>query len=406
MQWKQLASAAAFFIFYGTVQAQMPPADSDAEKEMETLVHSYMSRHAGVSVDAAITRLAVQGELNPAMDDLSKEFADRLSAISLRHAPDQHIFVELTGMDPVANRVVKTESGTTRVVFEVGNAHTEKDFFQILERNTPLIYSLIPGVTGISGFPGDNRVLIRIEGNAEFASSLKIHVRKLERATGLKIDIEPNSPKARNAAYVVGGAVLQSNNSWCTSGFSVKHTATGRRGIITAGHCPNDLIYGNYATGAGKYTLPLTYVDGIEDASHDLQWHTVGSHTPLREVYGTSTVDSSRRAITLMWGTAKVGQDICFRGVRSGYSCGVVEENTYNPGIACGPGENLPCAAAWIRITGSQLACGEGDSGAAIFQGNSGYGIVAKANSDSPIKGQCKSLVAMPWRAVSVLGLE
>ncbi|WP_426683475.1 hypothetical protein ABFU84_00790 [Xanthomonas translucens pv. undulosa] len=373
---------------------------------MQILVHTYMNKHPGVSVDQAITRLAVQEELGQAFAELRGEFSDRLSAISLQHEPDQHILVELAGQDPVPDRTVRTRSGATRVTFETGNAHTSKEFYDILDRNKALIYSLIPGVTGISGYPGDNRLVILIEGDAALADSMRTNVRKLERVTGFNIDVEPNNPKSTNMEYVVGGAVLQNNNSYCTSGFPVKHTATGRRGITTAGHCPNELIYGNYATGDGKYTVPLTYVAGLEDASHDVQWHTVGSNTPLNEVYGTSISDSGRRAITSMWNNAEIGQEMCFRGVRSGYSCGTVVDNKHSPGIACGPGENIPCANAWIRITGDQLACAPGDSGAAIFQGNSGYGIVTKGNSTTPMPGDCKGVTAMPWGAISALGLS
>lgn len=230
MKWKSLASVAVL-VGSGNLSAQIPPAESDAEKEMETLVHAYTAKHPEVSVDAAITRLAVQGELNQAFESLSAEFTDRLSAISLRHAPDQHILVELTGNSPVPDRLIGTDSGTTRVTFETGNVHTEREFYLILERHTPLIYSLIPGVSGISGFPGDNRVVILIEGDAALADSLRTNVRKLERVTGFQISLEADNPRSRNAAYVVGGAVLRSNNSYCTSGFPVKHTATGRRGI-------------------------------------------------------------------------------------------------------------------------------------------------------------------------------
>jgi hypothetical protein len=42
------------------------------------------------------------------------------------------------------------------VTFETGNAHTSKEFYDILDRNNALIYSLIPSVTGMSGYPGDN----------------------------------------------------------------------------------------------------------------------------------------------------------------------------------------------------------------------------------------------------------
>ena len=202
MQGKQLIWAAALALFCGTTHAQTSAAAAaaaaDLDAEMEIVTRNYITENPSVSIDDAITRLAIQGELNPTFEALRDEFADRLSSLSFRHAPDQHIFVELTGTEPVPNRVVKTESGSTRVVFETGNVHTEAEFSRILERNNPLIFSLIPGLTGISGFPGENRVLIMIEGDAEMARSLDPQVRQLARAMGLKVDIEPNHRRSRN----------------------------------------------------------------------------------------------------------------------------------------------------------------------------------------------------------------
>lgn len=195
-----IAVAVALALFCGTTHAQTSAAaaDADLDAEMEIVTRNYITENPSVSIDDAITRLAIQGELNPTFEALRSEFADRLSSLSLRHAPDQHIFVELTGTEPVPNRVVKTESGSTRVVFETGNVHTEAEFDRILERNNPLIFSLIPGLTGFSGFPGENRVLIMIEGDAEMARSLDPQVRQLARAMGLQVDIEPNHRRSRN----------------------------------------------------------------------------------------------------------------------------------------------------------------------------------------------------------------
>lgn len=200
MQGRQLIWATALALFCGTTHAQTSAAAADADLDTETAIvaRNYITENPSVSIDDAITRLAIQGELNPTFEALRDEFADRLSSLSLRHAPDQHIFVELTGTEPVPNRVVKTESGSTRVVFETGNVHTEAEFSRILERNNPLIFSLIPGLTGISGFPGENRVLIMIEGDAQMARSLDPQVRQLARAMGLEVDIEPNHRRSRN----------------------------------------------------------------------------------------------------------------------------------------------------------------------------------------------------------------
>ncbi|AWH31775.1 MULTISPECIES: hypothetical protein [Stenotrophomonas] len=202
MQGRQLIWAAALALFCGTTHAQTSAAAAaaaaDLDAEMEIVTRNYITENPSVSIDDAITRLAIQGELNPTFEALRSEFADRLSSLSLRHAPDQHIFVELTGTEPVPNRVVKTGSGSTRVVFETGNVHTEAEFDRILERNNPLIFSSIPGLTGISGFPGENRVLIMIEGDAEMARSLDPQVRQLARTMGLQVDIEPNHGRSRN----------------------------------------------------------------------------------------------------------------------------------------------------------------------------------------------------------------
>lgn len=200
MQGRQLIWATTLALFCGTTHAQTSAAaaDADLDAEMAIVARNYITENPSVSIDDAITRLAIQGELNPTFAALRSEFADRLSSLSFRHAPDQHIFVELTGTEPVPNRVVKTESGSTRVVFETGNVHTEAEFDRILERNNPLIFSSIPGLTGISGFPGENRVLIMIEGDAEMARSLAPQVRQLARTMGLQVDIEPNHGRSRN----------------------------------------------------------------------------------------------------------------------------------------------------------------------------------------------------------------
>lgn len=206
MKGEPLAFATALALFCGSAHAQAAAADADADAdaEMAILARNYISEHPGVSIDAAITRLNLQGELNPTFEDLSSEFADRLCAISLRHSPDQHIFVELIGTKPVPDRVVKTQSGTARVVFEIGNLHTAQEFHEILERNTSLIHSVIPGITGVSGSPGDNRVLILIEGDTALAGSLDPQVKLLEQTLGMEVAIEPNHPRSRNAVTAPG----------------------------------------------------------------------------------------------------------------------------------------------------------------------------------------------------------
>jgi len=126
MKWKVPGCSAALLVSTCAL-AQVPAADTQEGKEMQIQVHSYMSEHPSVSVDDAITRLAVQGEVMPDIEALRVQFADRLTDLSIKDAPDQHILVQLKGPDPVADRTITTESGATRVVFEVGHRYTRDE---------------------------------------------------------------------------------------------------------------------------------------------------------------------------------------------------------------------------------------------------------------------------------------
>lgn len=403
MKWK-LLGCSFLFCLSTNAWAQVPDPDSELGEEMQTLVKTYVTEHPEVAIDDVITRLAVQTEILQPMEDLEQEFAGRFTAISIQQEPDQHILLELKGSEPVNSRVLKTASGTTRVVIETGRKHNEEEFYAIVDKHRDLLYSAIPGIVGTMGLPGEDLLVIHITGDEAKTEELKTTLKKLERVLGISLSLRPNMSRSLNMEYINGGAVLQNNNSFCTSGFPVKHTATGRKGITTAAHCPDDLIYVNYGYPT-KFSTPLTYVDGINDASHDVQWHTVGAHTPLRSVYATSTSDYNKRSIMYMWTGAQVGQELCFRGVRTGWSCGKVVSIGWDPGISCGPGQALPCANTWIRVQGPALACAPGDSGAAVVRGNNGHGIVSKADSNGVLAGECDGITIMPWGAIKELGL-
>lgn len=404
MEWKLFGSAILISLS-ASGWAKAPDAHSELDEEMQLLVMNYVAEHPEVSIDDAITRLEVQTEILQPMADLRQEFAGRLTDISIQSSPDQHILVQLKGSQPVQGRTLRTQSGITRVVIEPGHKRTQEEFREIVETNRGLLFSAIPGITGHMGRPAEDLLIVHIQGNEKQAEALGPTVRKLERALGISIHLRPNMSKSRNLGYIKGGAVLQNNNSYCTTGFPVTHIATGRKGITTAAHCPDDLIYGNYGQPS-RFSTPLTYVAGIDDNSHDVQWHTVGPHTPLREVYAGSQSDYSTRAILFMWAGAEMGQELCFRGVRSGWSCGKVIALDWNPGVSCGPGQVLSCASNWIRIEGPALACSPGDSGAAVVRGSNGQGIVAKADYSGVLPGECSGVTIMPWGRIKDLGLK
>lgn len=196
MEWKILACTLLLSLST-TAWAQVPEADSELGQEMQTLVKNYVAEHPGISIDEAITRLAVQTEILQSMQDLRREFAGRLTEISIQPAPDQHILVELKGSALVANRRLVTHSGSTRVVFEEGHKHTGEEFHARIDKHMDLLYSAIPGMTGLLGRPGEDRLIIYIEGNERQAEELQAAVERLERELGLSISLRPNMARSR-----------------------------------------------------------------------------------------------------------------------------------------------------------------------------------------------------------------
>src|SRR4051812_20778999 len=60
----------------------------------------------GVMPDEALRRLEAQQASVAATDAIDREFAARLTGISIQHMPDYRILVLLTGAEPVADRIV------------------------------------------------------------------------------------------------------------------------------------------------------------------------------------------------------------------------------------------------------------------------------------------------------------
>ncbi|WP_422506496.1 hypothetical protein [Stenotrophomonas sp. GZD-301] len=381
--------------------------DADKDEELAVAVKAYMASHDRVTMDEAVRRLQVQAELAPFSENLQGEFAERFTAIRLMDSPDQYIRVDLTGDRPVPPRVIQTASGQTRVEFRVGRVFTQEEFRTRLKDSAPLIRSLIPGVSGITGFAGDNRVVVSIEGNADEAARYARVLPKIERASGLKVELEHSQGRERNASDASGGAVLQNNNDYCTTGFAVLHKATNTRGIITAAHCPDALIYGNYGSTQNntKVSFPLTFQNAIFDGSHDVQWHSIPApHGVTQEVFGSSNSEYGKRSIMFLYAAPMENTNLCFRGAVSGYSCGQVVSVTHVPEGTCGA--TIVCNPDWVRVEGTSLSCTGGDSGAAVFWQNSGYGIVKSAKWTGVGAGNCDRLTVMPFGRVSALGLR
>ena len=197
MKWTLLG---CFFLLSLSTYAHAQAVDqqSELDEEMQVLVRSYVTQHPEVSIDDAITRLTIQTEILHVMESFRQEFAGRLTEISIQPVPDQHILVELSGSAPVANRTISTRSGNTKVVFETGHRDTNEAFQAIIDKHRELLYQTIPGITGWMGQPGEDRLVIHIEGNEQQAEVLQASISELERVLGLSISLRPNMARSIN----------------------------------------------------------------------------------------------------------------------------------------------------------------------------------------------------------------
>jgi len=255
-----------------------PPGGTNAEAD--AAAESYMA-NSGVSLEVARRRLQIESELPPYIDALRSRYRDRVAFISVESSPDQHILVGLKGAAMESRQQITVSGSLVGVEFEPGYLYTEREFKAVLSKSISRITELIPRATGIIGRPELGMIQVRISGGD--VDEYKDAVEEIQRATKLKVELIPGASVPRNLAYTAGGGILQANGRTCTTGFAVMHKTTLEKGIITAAHCDDQLIYSKYSqtVGGPQVLFPLNFKSGIMDANHDVQWHALPAGNPV-----------------------------------------------------------------------------------------------------------------------------
>ncbi|WP_282297464.1 hypothetical protein [Stenotrophomonas sp. PS02289] len=398
-------SISALFMALALAQSTAASPGPEARPSEAEMTVAAFSESFGVSQDEARKRIEAGEAIDQYVESLRERYKSRLTFISIEQSPDQHIVVGLKGPQMVPTQRMSEEGATVRVEFEEGYPYDQAEFRTIVQNSLKEAKKLIPGITGMEGRPELGTIRIHVQDRSDNGHSKA--AAKLGQMFGVKFEIVYGQGRSTNAAYTRGGAILQSNGRTCTSGLAVKHKVTNEKGIITAAHCEDNLLYSNYGQpgGTSQVLIPLIFRAASFDGSHDVQWHALPSgHSPLQEVFGTLTSESGGRILTLIYNELPINKPMCFRGARTGYSCGKVTSVEWIPAGTCGAVE---CDATWARVEGSALACASGDSGAAVFYINSGYGIVKSVlnPTDSTLAGDCGSLTVMPFGRVAELDL-
>jgi len=121
--------------------------------------------------------------------------------------------------------------------------------------------------------------------------------------------------------------------------------------------------------------LPLKFLGQWGWGYQDVQLHV--SEQPLQPLFYADTAKTVARAVTGARNrtSTRVGDVVCHRGERTGYSCAEVELVDFAPsGDLCGGA----CLATWVAVAGP--TCKGGDSGAPVFNGTTAFGLVKGAS--------------------------
>jgi len=352
----------------------------------------------GEPVEAARLALRAQVGSVAATDAIAREFAGRLVGIAFDPLPAPTVTILLTGDDPVAPRIIDAGGIPVAVTFRTGAKATHSELVAAITAHQAAVRaSLIvaPGM-GIDSRTGEVVIMV---GDADARAGLTaLHDRfAAELAVPVRIDRSgsPMNMMIPGGARVVGVDPASGVRYACTTGFAV--TDGTRTGIATAAHCPDTLS----VAAVDRSVVPLTYVGQWGWGYQDVQINA--SDAPLAPYFYADTAKTIARPVADVTPRAstRVGDVVCHRGERTGYSCARVLMVDFAPaGDLCGGA----CLPTWVAVAGP--TCRAGDSGAPVFVGTSALGIV-KGGSYRP-DGSCAlwfymSVDYMPagWRVMT-----
>ncbi|QWN07018.1 S1 family peptidase [Xanthomonas citri] len=368
------------------------------------------SKSAMISTAEAARRINIQESSENDIAALTRQYSGRLAGAYWEESPEFRFVIRLKGSEKVSLAKISTSFGEVPVVIRSGASKTSEEVRQIINSNQDVLFKSVPGLQGSFYDEKTGQIVLNVYVPESEKADIKREIPALDKALGnpVRIDFMPGSLREA-ASYLRGGNILQgSNGNQCTSGFMVRETATKILGVLTAGHCPDNMIYYNWvpAGQSGQIVAILDFKKEMYDAGHDLQWHSypVVGYTASSSITGSTVYSTGLQAIQSS-GTASVGTRLCHRGVNTGFSCGVVSTTSYTfPTKSCN--DQYCDSTAYMAMVGDELACFGGDSGGPVWSGFTAYGIVKSAAFSGANPGQCGLLVYMRIGRILDAGLR
>jgi hypothetical protein len=347
-----------------------------------------------VSIDEAVRRLRAQEQQGDVIERLRNATRSRLAGLWREHKPEFRLVVRLVGNAPAPPEFQAAAAGSpTPVVFVTGAAATQAELLDKIHSSLPMFKAALPGLTGTDVDVKTGEIVLTVYAVGAAGEAAKTKGAELGKQLGHPVRIDLIDAPERNA-HTRGGA----NLSTCTSGFVVANSA-GTRGVLTAGHCNNLQTY--YEFGGTSYAM--TFVDEIDDADQDVQWHTT-THDEYPEFYADLTTSARILTGRRLRSSTAIGDAVCHRGLGSGYSCGSVQSTTYQP--IFGACNVFTCTSTYIKVSGPNLACTDGDSGGPFFNGQTAFGIMKTGSFTGSAPGQCNFATYMSTDYISGLGVS
>ena len=336
---------------------------------------------ASLAADAAARQLSVQRDTVAVTDALAAEFGDRLAGIAVEHRPGYLIRVLLTGDAAVADRRLLIDGEDVAIEFRTGALASRAQLVAALTANQAAIRAMLRRPPGLGVDARSGALVVLVASHDLDGYQPGELEQRLADLTGVPTVVRPlDAPAVDSAieggARVVGTDPADGKRYACTSGFVV--TDGAREGVVTAAHCPDTLAF----VEADRSEVPLTFVGQWGWSFQDVQLHLADAS--LAPQFFADTGKTRARAVTgsRPRASTRVGDVVCHRGERTGYSCAEVQFVDFAPaGDLCGG----PCAPTWVAVAGPD--CRSGDSGGPVFDGAVALGIV-KGSSTRP-DGTC-----------------
>ncbi len=398
--------AAAASTGVGAAESEHQQSEEQTEEQVPFSVRSYAAEFS-VSLEEAERRLDRIQPIQELLAAIRDAEGTRVAGWGIDHAGTFGGWVWLTGNEPPSAQAQQTADAHADVRIRLGADHS---YAELQAAQDTLFNDIGPtGNVGSDPLAEIERMVtytgINMEANAirigidpgllttkvpgdlddpgpvtitdeAFQTKATEVTKQLQNTINVAYNIEDGRGLSHHATFGGGEQI-----GGCTAGFAARRN--GVYGIITAGHCNRNM---------SMHGITLPHVIGYASSRADAQFHKIptGASHRLRDDYlcASANVPPPRRWCDVTGTTTRqsmisrdrqIGEYVCHTGMRSGISCGTVQEIDYafrnSRTCRTADGTYTSCDSVFVRVEGPSLkGCG-GDSGGPWYRNGVAYGI-------------------------------